>query len=72
MARVIGQGIKELDFKVFNRWGQLVFATTEKGKGWDGLVSGKPQPTGTYVYAVRIKMNSGQIKEKKGTLTLIR
>ena len=72
VVRVIGQGIKELDFKVFNRWGQLVFATTEKGRGWDGRLSGKPQPAGTYVYAVRIKMNSGQIKEKKGTLILIR
>jgi len=72
IIRVVGQGIKELDFKIFNRWGQLVFATVEKGKGWDGTLAGKPQPAGTYVYVVRIKMNTGQVKEKRGTVTLIK
>jgi gliding motility-associated-like protein len=72
VIRVVGEGIKEIDFKIFNRWGQLIFATKEKGKSWDGTLAGKLQPADTYVYVAKIKMNNGQPKEKKGTVTLIR
>lgn len=72
VVRVAGSNIKELDFKIYNRWGGLVFYTADKGKGWDGKLAGMLQPAGTYVYVVRVKKINGQVIQKKGTVTLIR
>jgi PKD repeat protein len=66
-------GISTLDyFRVFNRWGQLVFQTTEANKGWDGRVGGIDQPNGTYVWMVSGTDYTGKKVVKKGTATLIR
>ncbi len=39
-------------FRIFNRWGQLVFETSSIGVGWDGVFNGKPQVTDTYTWTV--------------------
>lgn len=70
---VKGWGIKELlEFKVFNRWGQLVFESNDLSIGWDGTYNGKLQNIDTYVYQVRIVGYDDEIREMKGTLNLIR
>jgi len=71
-VKVMGTAINEIDFKIFNRWGQMVFHTTDKSRGWNGMMNGTLQPTGTYVYTVRVKKASGQVVEKKGIVTLIK
>ncbi|MEJ7625336.1 MAG: PKD domain-containing protein [Ferruginibacter sp.] len=59
-------------FRVYNRWGQLIFSTTEQGRGWDGKLSGNPQDTGTYVwYAEGIDYTNKKI-QRKGYVVLIR
>lgn len=71
--RPIPVGITTLEyFQVFNRWGQMVFQTTEAGKGWDGSFAGKPQDAGTYVWAVRGKDYTGKTIIKRGTVVLLR
>lgn len=51
-----GWGIKKLNyFKVFNRWGQLLFETSEIKAGWDGTYNGVPQNMETYVYQVSVE-----------------
>jgi gliding motility-associated-like protein len=66
-------GISTLDyFRVFNRWGQVVFQTTQFNKGWDGKVNGSVQPNGTYVWMVSGTDYTGKKVIKKGTATLIR
>ena len=66
-------GISTMDyFRVFNRWGQLVYQTVEFGKGWDGRVNGVAQPIGTYVWMVSGTDYTGKKVIKKGTATLIR
>lgn len=71
--RPIPVGISTLEyFRVYNRWGQMVFQTTQVGKGWDGSVGGKPQDTGTYVWMVRGKDYTGKTVMRKGTCILIR
>ena len=73
VLRPIPVGISRIDyFQVFNRWGQLVFQTTESGKGWDGTIAGKPQDSGTYVWMVRGTDFTGKIVMRKGTAVLIR
>lgn len=66
-------GISKLDFfRVYNRWGQLVYSTTEIGPGWDGTIAGKPQDSGTYVWIVQGTDFTGKRVFKKGTMVLIR
>jgi gliding motility-associated-like protein len=59
-------------FRIFDRWGQLMFETTEIGKGWDGKISGKDQGSDTFVWYVRGTDYTGKSIFKKGTATLIR
>lgn len=66
-------GIKTLVyFRVFNRWGQLVFSTTRLHDGWDGRLGGKEQPSGTYVWMAEGVTDKGQVITKKGVATIIR
>ncbi|MFN8291089.1 MAG: T9SS type B sorting domain-containing protein [Chitinophagaceae bacterium] len=57
------------DVKVFNRSGQLVYHVTGAEVNWDGTIRGVLQPAGVYVYEIRFKEGT---KDMKGTVTLIR
>ena len=65
-------GQKLIHFIVYNRWGSIVFRTTNITSGWNGTYKGKPQPSGGYVYLIRFTDISGEIKTKSGTVLLIR
>ena len=66
-------GVSEIAFfKVYDRWGNLVFSTDQIGKGWDGRIKGKDQPNDTYVWHVRGTAYTGKVIYKKGTVTIIR
>jgi gliding motility-associated-like protein len=66
-------GMKGLTyFKVFNRWGQLIFNTAEEGTGWDGTFAGKQQASGTYVFMAEATDYLGKKVFRKGTFVLIR
>jgi len=64
--------INQLDLKVFNRWGQLVFESKNPSQGWDGTYKNKPQEIGTYVYLANVLYTDGTIDDLKGNVTLIR
>lgn len=71
--RPLGVGIKQIEFfRVYNRWGQLVFSTTINGRGWDGRISGKMQSTNTYVWIVKGIDYLDKPFFAKGTVTLIK
>lgn len=73
VIRPILVGIKQLKyFRIYNRWGQLVFSTTESGKGWDGRISGMDQSTNNFVYVAQAIDYTGRIISKKGNVMLIR
>jgi gliding motility-associated-like protein len=59
-------------FRVYNRYGNLMFETTQWLKGWDGTFSGKPQPNGVYVWTVIGTDRDYKKVEMKGTVNLIR
>lgn len=66
-------GLASLDyFRVFNRWGQMVFQTSTLGKGWNGQVNGQVQSNGTYVWMISGTDYTGKKVVKKGTAVLIR
>jgi len=71
--RIIVKGIVKLNnFKIFNRWGEEIFATTDINKGWNGQYKGKPQPLGAYVYIVDAVTSTGKRFYKQGNVSLIR
>lgn len=73
IIRPVLLGMKELrTFRVYNRYGQLVFETSEQGKGWDGNLDGKPQGVGAYVWVAEGVTYLGYARKQKGTVILIR
>ncbi len=66
-------GMQQLDyFRIYNRWGQLVYQTSVIGQGWNGKLSGIDQPSGTFVYSAQAIDYSGNKVTRKGTIVLIR
>ena len=74
MLFVEGWGIeKVLEFKIFNRWGEMVFETTNPNIGWDGTYKGQDQMADTYTYIVSVKPYIQEIPlTKQGFINLIR
>lgn len=63
---------KMTEFKVFNRYGQVVYDGKDPDKGWDGTIDGQPAAMDTYFYIIRLIFPGGQEKLFKGDLSLIR
>ena len=73
VLRAVPIGIRDFKyFVVYNRWGQQVFYTRDAAKGWDGSINGKPQDTGTYVWAAAGADFTGKGIQRRGTVVLIR
>ena len=51
--RVAYRSLKEFHIWVYNRWGKLVYESTDPEKGWDGRINGKLAADGAYFYVVR-------------------
>lgn len=61
-----------ISLRVFTRWGQLVFQTTNQLQGWDGTFHNEPLPSGTYVFYLEMEGFTGKRITEKGTFLLIR
>ena len=67
---VKGEGIRNFHLYVYDRWGEVVFETTNPKQQWDGNYAGNPVEQGVYVYQV---FASGLGKNSKtGSVTLVR
>jgi gliding motility-associated-like protein len=71
--KAIGQpeNLTSFSMKIFNRWGQMVFESTDISLGWDGTYQGKPAPSGTYVYRLDYSISSRSF-DTSGTVILVR
>nr|MCU0395304.1 gliding motility-associated C-terminal domain-containing protein [Chitinophagaceae bacterium] len=66
-------GMRELSwFRIFNRYGQVVFETRQIGKGWDGRINGLLQGSGAYVYMCQAIDFEGNVVTAKGSFVLVR
>ncbi len=63
--------VQNLNFSIYNRWGERIFVTTNDQKCWDGTYKGIAQPSGTYVYQIKATTACGDVF-KKGTVVLMR
>ena len=71
--KVILRGVANLNyFRVYNRWGNLLFETKNINEGWDGSYKGEQQPGAVYVYDVQAVTSTGKIVQKSGNVTLLR
>ena len=63
--------VDQLDFSIYNRFGQRVFYTTQSTDCWDGTFKGRAQDPGAFVYTIKAKTACGNIN-RKGIVMLIR
>jgi gliding motility-associated-like protein len=65
--------VKEINLKVFDRWGEVVFQTTSPDGAWDGKYKGKELDSGVFVYVLEIMLDTDtELQKFKGNLTLIK
>lgn len=69
---VRGFGIIKMLWRIYNRWGALVFQTSDKTQGWDGTYKGSIQPTEVYHYVLDVEYSDNTKYSKKGDITLLR
>ena len=71
-------GATKIEITIYDRWGEKVFYNPNQtnnlqaSDGWDGTVNGKPAPSDTYVYQINVTYFNGVVKNKAGTVTIIR
>jgi gliding motility-associated-like protein len=62
----------DYDFRIYNRWGQLLYRSRVPGKGWDGTFNSVPQKPDVYVFYITAEGGCNGKFERKGTFALIR
>jgi gliding motility-associated-like protein len=72
LIRVKGFGIEKMDWKIYNRWGQLVFESINPDVGWDGSFKGILQPMDVYAFTLSAEFTNGAHTTKTGDITLLR
>lgn len=51
--KVVDGVYRNFEFYIYNRWGVLLFSTTDSSVGWDGMSKGQQSPAGSYVYRLK-------------------
>lgn len=64
--------VEEYKMSIFNRWGELIFESTEEAKGWNGTYRDKPCPQDVYVYKIELEYSDGKKATKVGDIALFR
>jgi gliding motility-associated-like protein len=67
-----GVGFEGFDFQIFNRWGNVVYSSTDENDCWDGTYNGKPVPMGAYSWRLMVDLPFDEISIKEGILNIIR
>jgi len=68
----LSYGVDEYQLLIFNRWGELIYESTEVNRGWDGYYQGELCKQDVYVWKVKAKFTDGREVQRAGDVTLIR
>lgn len=68
----ITKGVADFEMLIYNRWGELLFQSTDKNSGWDGYYNGKLCPQDVYVYKLNLTYKDGRTATRMGDVNLIR
>jgi gliding motility-associated-like protein len=69
---IAGKNIARINFKIFDRWGNLIFQSDKKDFKWDGNYKSKPCNSGVYAYIVEVTYVDGKDETLSGNITLLR
>lgn len=69
---IAGKNIARINFKIFDRWGNLIFQSDKKDFKWDGSYKSKPCNSGIYPYIVEVTYVDGKDETLSGNITLLR
>ena len=69
---VRGFGLTKIDFRLYDRWGEEVFKTTDTAVGWDGSLRGQPASSGSYFYTFKASVGDNSKIDKSGEIALVR
>ena len=72
VINVKGFGIGKMNWKIYNRWGQVMFTSANINQGWDGTYKGVLQPLEVYTYTLDVEFTDGTKYRKAGDITLLR
>jgi gliding motility-associated-like protein len=61
-----------MEMKVFNQWGELLYAGKDISTGWDGTHKGRQQPIGVYFYVIRLILIDKSEVVRKGSVNLLK
>jgi gliding motility-associated-like protein len=64
--------VKKYSFTVYNHWGQVVFQSSELGKGWSGTYASSQQDSNVFAWICTYQFEGQEVKAEKGTVVLIR
>lgn len=67
-----GGPFKEVDFRVYNNWGELIFQSLDPDVGWNGTFNNQPAPLGVYTWTFTVQMTNDVIIKQSGDVTLMR
>lgn len=70
--KILGKFVSNASIWVYSRWGEKLFHSNNKDKGWDGIFGGKPLPEGTYMYKAEVTTRDGKQESFSGTIFLKR
>jgi len=69
---ILGDCIVEMDLRIYDRWGELVFESTVQNECWDGTFRGKPMNSAVFVYKLYVRTSDGMEIEESGNVNLVR
>ncbi|HUM45906.1 MAG TPA: PKD domain-containing protein [Chitinophagales bacterium] len=59
-------------FRIFDRWGKMIFESNDAAQGWDGTYKGQVLQPGVFLFTMQAKCGDGELIEKKGNVTLLK
>ena len=75
VLHIYGWSVDEVDFRIFDRWGELIFQSSDPNLstwGWDGTYRGVELNSAVFVYTVEVTYMDGREQVQHGNITLIR
>ena len=67
---VLGNCIASMEFSIYNRWGEIVFSTTDQNQCWDGMYKSKKVNAGVFVYKLKASLTNGGEVNQSGNITV--
>lgn len=69
---IYGGPFTQVELKIYNNWGELIFQSDKQSEGWDGRKQGVEQPAGVYVYTIYCISEDNEVHKLSGDVTLLR